>query len=153
MAVDRCMDREEAAHTQWNTPAAAAAADVSDSVRPHRRSSPGSPVPGILQTRTLECVAISFSSAWKWKVKGKSLSRIRLPATPQTAAHLLSHHSKEWNNALCSNAGEPRDCHTKRTKSEWERQIRYDIPYTSSLKYDTKELNYKTERFLFELPG
>ena len=41
-------------------------------------SPPGSPVPGILQERTLEWVAISFSNAWKWKVKGKSLSRVRL---------------------------------------------------------------------------
>ena len=50
-------------------------------------SPPGSAVPGILQTRTLELVAISFSSAWKWKVKVKSLSRVWLPATPWTAAH------------------------------------------------------------------
>ena len=50
-------------------------------------SPPGSPVPGILQARTLEWVAISFSSAWKWKVKVKSLSRVRLLATPQTAAY------------------------------------------------------------------
>ena len=50
-------------------------------------SPPGSPVPGILQARTLEWVAISFSNAWKWKVKGKSLSRVRLLATPWTAAH------------------------------------------------------------------
>ena len=50
-------------------------------------SPPGSPVPGILQARTLEWVAISFSSAWKWKVKGKSLSRVRLLATPWTAAY------------------------------------------------------------------
>ena len=50
-------------------------------------SPPGSPVPGILQARTLEWVAISFSSAWKWKVKVKSLSRVRLFATPWTAAH------------------------------------------------------------------
>ena len=47
---------------------------VSDSVRPQDSSAPGSPIPGILQARTLEWVAISFSSAWKWKVKGKSLS-------------------------------------------------------------------------------
>ena len=47
----------------------------------------GSPVPGILQARTLEWVAISFSSAWKWKVKVKSLSCVRLFATPWTAAH------------------------------------------------------------------
>ena len=50
-------------------------------------SPPGSPVPGILQTRTLEWVAMSFSNAWKWKVKVKSLSRVRLLATPWTAAH------------------------------------------------------------------
>ena len=46
----------------------------------------GFPVPGILQTRTLERVAISFSNAWKWKVKAKSLSCVRLLATPWTAA-------------------------------------------------------------------
>ena len=50
-------------------------------------SPPGSPVPGILQAGTLEWVAISFSNAWKWKVKVKSLSRIRLLATPWTAAY------------------------------------------------------------------
>ena len=50
-------------------------------------SPPGSPVPGILQARTLEWVAISFSNAWKWKVKVKSLSRVRLLATPWTAAY------------------------------------------------------------------
>ena len=49
-------------------------------------SPPGSPVPGILQARTLEWVASSFSNAWKWKVKMKSLSRVRLFATPWTAA-------------------------------------------------------------------
>jgi len=50
-------------------------------------SPPGSPVPGILQARTLEWVAISFSNAWKWKVKVKSLSRVRLLVTPWTAAY------------------------------------------------------------------
>ena len=50
-------------------------------------SPPGSPVPGILQARTLEWVAISFSKAWKWKVKMKSLSHVRLLATPWTAAY------------------------------------------------------------------
>ena len=50
-------------------------------------SPPGSPVPGILQERVLEWVAIAFSNAWKWKVKVKSLSRARLLATPWTAAH------------------------------------------------------------------
>ena len=50
-------------------------------------SPPGSPVPGILQARTLEWVAISFSNAWKWKVKVKSLSRVRLCVTPWTTAY------------------------------------------------------------------
>ena len=47
----------------------------------------GSPIPGILQARTLEWVAISFSNAWKWKVKGKSLSCVQLSATLWTAAY------------------------------------------------------------------
>ena len=50
-------------------------------------SPPGPAVPGILQARTLERVAISSSNAWKWKVKVKSLSRVRLLATPWTAAY------------------------------------------------------------------
>ena len=50
-------------------------------------SPPGFPVAGILQARTLEWVAISFSNAWKWKVKVKLLRRVRLLATPWTAAH------------------------------------------------------------------
>ena len=49
-------------------------------------SPPGSPGPGILQPRTLEWVAISFSNAWKWKVKVKSLSRVWLFTTPWTGA-------------------------------------------------------------------
>ena len=50
-------------------------------------SPPGSPIPGIPQARTLEWVAISLFYAWKWKVKGKSLSHVRLLATPWTAAY------------------------------------------------------------------
>ena len=50
-------------------------------------SLPGSSVPGILQVRTLEWVAISFSNAWKWKVKVKSLSRVWLFTTPWTAPY------------------------------------------------------------------
>ena len=50
-------------------------------------SPPGSPVPGFLQARTLEWVAISFSNAWKWTVKVKSLSRVLLFATPRTVAY------------------------------------------------------------------
>ena len=50
-------------------------------------SPPGSPVLGILQARILEWVAISFSNAWKWKVKGKLLSRVWLLAIPWTTAY------------------------------------------------------------------
>ena len=73
------------------TVAAAAAAKSLQSCptvcNPIDGSPPGSPVPGILQARTLEWVAISFSNAWKWKVKVKLLSRVQLFATPWTAAH------------------------------------------------------------------
>ena len=60
---------------------------VSDSVWPHRRQPTRFPVPGILQARTLEWVAIAFSNAWKWKVKVKSLSHVWLLVTPWAAAH------------------------------------------------------------------
>ena len=50
-------------------------------------SPPGSPIPGILQARTLEWVAIAFSNAWKWKVKVKLLNGVQLIATPWTAAY------------------------------------------------------------------
>ena len=74
--------------------AAAAAAATAKSLQsyltlcdPVDGSPPGSHIPGILQASTLEWVAISFSNAWKWKVKVKSLSRVRLFATPWTAAY------------------------------------------------------------------
>ena len=74
-----------------NQHAAAAAAKSLQSCptlcNPIDGSPPGSPIPRILQARTLEWVAISFSNAWKWKVKGKSLSRVRLFAIPWTAAY------------------------------------------------------------------
>ena len=71
------------------SPAAAAAKSLQSCptlCNPIDGSPRGSPVPGILQARTLEWVAISFSSAWKWKVKVKSLSRVRPSATTWTAA-------------------------------------------------------------------
>ena len=79
----------------WNSLAfSAAAAAAAKSLQscltlcdPIDGSPPGSIVPGILQARTLEWAAISFSNAWKWKVKVKSLSHVQLFATPWTAAH------------------------------------------------------------------
>ena len=72
-------------HLHDHHPAAAAAAAAAKLLQlcptlchPIDGSPPGSPVPGILQARTLEWVAVSFSNAWKWKVKVTSLSRVRL---------------------------------------------------------------------------
>ena len=76
---------------KWVFQVAAAAAKSLQSCptlcAPTDGSPPGSPVPGILQARTLKWVAISFSSAWKWKVKVKLLSCVRLLATPWTPAY------------------------------------------------------------------
>ena len=78
-------------HTaHWKKSAAAAAKSLQSCPTlcdPIDGSPPGSAAPGILQARTLEWVAISFSNAWKWKVKVKSLSRARLLPTPWTAAY------------------------------------------------------------------
>ena len=72
----------------WNAAAAAKSLQLCQTLcDPIDSSPPGSAVPGILQARTLEWVAISFSNAWKWKVKLKSLSRVQLFATPWTAAY------------------------------------------------------------------
>ena len=76
--------------TCYSTAAAAAAKSLQSSLTlcdPINGSPPGSPVPGILQARTLHWVAISFSNAWKWKVKVKSLSHVRLFSTPWTTAY------------------------------------------------------------------
>ena len=73
---------------------------------PRDGSPPYSPVPGILQARTLEWVAISFSNAWKWKVKAKLFCRVRLLATPWTAAHQAPpsmgfSRQKYWSGCHC----------------------------------------------------
>ena len=74
-----------------SNPAAAAAAKSLQSCptlcNPIDSRPPGSTIPGILQARTLEWVTISFSNAWKWKMKVKLLSRVRLLATPWTTAY------------------------------------------------------------------
>ena len=78
--------------TDWMDAAAAAAKSLQSCPTlcdPTDDSPPGSPVPGILQARTLEWVAISFSNEWKWKAKVKSLGRVWLSATPWTTARLL----------------------------------------------------------------
>ena len=76
-------------------------------------SPPGSPVPGILQARTLEWVAISFSNIWKWKNQVKSLSRVQLLAT----------HGLQPTRPLC-----PRDFPGKSTGVGCHRLLRYPSP-------------------------
>ena len=78
----------------WGMGMGAAAAAAAKSLQscptlcnPTDGSPPGSPIPGILQARTLEWVAIFFSNAWKQKVKVKSLNSVRLSANPWTAAY------------------------------------------------------------------
>ena len=74
----------------YDHPAAAAAKSLQSCLtlcNPVDGSPLGSPVPGILQAGILEWVVISFSNAWKWKVKVESLSRARLLATPWTGAY------------------------------------------------------------------
>ena len=75
------------AETYYNNTAAKSLQSCPTLCDPIDGGPPGSPVPGILQARTLEWVAISFSNASKGKVKVKSLSRVRLLATPWTAAY------------------------------------------------------------------
>ena len=58
---------------------------------------------------------------------------------------ILLSHKKEWNNAICSDMDGPRDCYTKWSKSDRERQISYDMAYMWNLKKGTNELVYKTE--------
>ena len=85
-------------------------------------SPPDSLVPGILQARILEWVAISFSNAWKWKVKVKSLSRVHLLATPWTAAHQaflsMGFSSQEYWSGMPSPSRE-RDIFLKNSLVVW----------------------------------
>ena len=72
--------------TVWDTAAAKSLQSCPTLCHPRDGSPPGSSVPGILQARTLEWVAISLSNSWKWKVKVKSLSHVWLPEIPWTGA-------------------------------------------------------------------
>ena len=67
-------------------------------------SSPrGSPIPGILQARTLEWVVISFSNVWKWKVKVKLLSRVRFLATPPSMGFSRQEYRSEFKSLSIPN--------------------------------------------------
>ena len=95
-------------------------------------SPPGFPVPGILQARTLEWVAISFCNAWKWKVKVKSLSPVWLLATPWTVAYQAPpsmgfSRQEYWSGGAmalyCSPNNAQPSKHTKQDYSPWSAPI------------------------------
>ena len=102
-------------------------------------SPPGSPVPGILQARALEWVAISLSNAWKWKVKVKSLSSVRPSATPRTAAYQAPpsmgfSRQEYWSEVpLPSPPDRPRDCHIEWSQTEKDKYHTYCL-YVESKK-------------------
>ena len=91
LLLESCREKPEEAKklSLGNVTAATAAKSLqscSTLCDPIDGSPQGSPIPGILQGRTLEWVAISFSNAWKWKVKVKLLGRVLCSVTPWTAA-------------------------------------------------------------------
>ena len=101
----------------WKHPAAAAAAKSLQSCPtlfdPRDGSPSGSPVPGILQARTLEWVAISFSNAGKWKVKVKSISRVR----PLSTTRLLC----PWDFPAKS-TGVGCHCLLQKERTKWDKR-------------------------------
>ena len=112
----------------WKQDAAAAAKSLQSCPTlcdPIDGSPPGSPILGILQARTLEWVAISFSNAWKWKVKLKLLSHVRFLATPWIAAYqapLSMGFSRQeyWSGVpLPSPKGKMRWCQFNSEQSFW----------------------------------
>ena len=105
----------------------------------------GSSVHEILQERTLEWVAIPFSTGSSWPRDQTQVSRIagKFFTTELLGKGILLSYKKEWNNAICTNMNATRDYYTKQSKLE--RQIPYDITYMWDLKYDTTEFIYKTE--------
>ena len=89
-------------------------------------SPPGSSVPGILQARTLECVAISFSNARKWKVKVKSLSCVWLLVTPWTAAYQAPPSMGFSRQEYWSGVPLPSPYTSSHFTTDWiQKQIRY----------------------------
>ena len=123
-------------------PAAAAAKSLQSCLTlsdPIDGSPPGSPVPGILQARALEWVAISLSNAWKWKVKVKSLSSVRPSATPRTAAYQAPpsmgfSRQEYWSEVpLPSPPDRPRDCHIEWSQTEKDKYHTYCL-YVESKK-------------------
>ena len=111
------------------------------SVQPYRWQSTGSPVPGILQARTLEWVAISFSNAWKWKLKMKSLSHVRLSnpmdwSPPGSSIHgIFQARVLEWS-AICMETQKTLNSQSnlEKEKQSWRNQAHQlkTIPWSYS---------------------
>ena len=102
----------ERTRPEWGAAAAKSLQSCPTLCDPKDGSPPGSPVPGILQARTLEWVAISFSNAWKWKVKVKSLSRVWLLSNamdcspPGSSVHgIFQARVLEWGAIAFSRVG------------------------------------------------
>ena len=104
---------------------AAAAKSCPTLCDPTDSSLTGSSVPGILQARTLEWVAIAFSNAWKLKVKVKSLSHVRLLATPWTVAYKAPLSMGFSRQEYCSGLPLP----SPRIKTNW---VLFNLPYCCS---------------------
>ena len=110
-------------------------------------SPPGSPVPGILQARTLEWVAISFSNAWKWKVKGKSLSHVRLLATPWTAAYQAPpsmgfSRQEYWSGVPLPSPWEPHEQYEKAKRYDGQGSLVCCSPWDHKESDTTEWLNW-----------
>ena len=111
-------------------------------------SPPGSPIPGILQARTLEWVAISFSNAQKWKVEVRSLSCVWLFATPQTTAYQappsMGFSRQEYWSGVPSPSLAPAaiawdyPSHLSTSSSSWGRRKGWDDTRNSSNSAQTK---------------
>ena len=136
----------------WGIAAAAAAKSLQSCLTlcyPIDGSPPGSPIPGILQARTLEWVAISFSNAWKWKVKVKSLSRVRLVVTPWTAAYpappSMGFSRQEYWSGLPLPSPNSTLRHYKRNGrwSTYDRSIAHSIQKVTVTQEDNDERMYQ----------
>ena len=118
-------------------------------------SPPGSPVPGILQARTLEWVAISFSNASKWKVKVKSLSRVWLFATPWTAVHQAPppmgfSRQEYWSGVLLPSPGH---CLFHFVGLQCSSCASVSLVKLAAEKYHELNRTQKDHRLLYQLPS
>ena len=112
-------------------------------------SPPGSPVPGILQATTPEGVAISFSNAWKWKVKGKLLSHFQPSKTPWTVAFQAPQSMGFSRQEYWSGVPLPSPKKTYR----WLKNTRKDAQHCSSLEKCKSKLRRDTTSHLSEWPS